>query len=44
MSTKRTYRPHKIKRAKRFGFRAKNKTGKGRKVLKRRILKGRKKI
>ncbi|MBI4157918.1 50S ribosomal protein L34 [Candidatus Woesebacteria bacterium] len=41
MSTKRTYKPSKVRRARRFGFRARNKNKKGRLVLKRRRLKGR---
>lgn len=36
-----TYRPHKRKRAKTIGFRARMKTAGGRKVLKARRLKGR---
>ncbi|AKM83095.1 50S ribosomal protein L34 [Candidatus Woesebacteria bacterium RIFOXYC1_FULL_31_51] len=44
MSTKRTYQPHKLKRIKKFGFMSRNSSINGRKVLKRRILKGRKKI
>lgn len=39
---KRTYQPKNLKRIKKFGFRARNKTTQGKKVLKRRILKGRK--
>lgn len=36
-----TYNPSKIKRIRKFGFIARNSTKGGRKVLKRRILKGR---
>lgn len=36
-----TYRPHKLKRKRRFGFRARMKTAGGRTVLKRRRTKGR---
>ena len=39
---KRTYQPKNLKRIKKFGFRARNKTTQGKKVLKRRISKGRK--
>lgn len=39
-----TYRPSKLKRARRFGFRARNKTRGGRGVLKARRAKGRKRL
>lgn len=41
---KRTYQPKKIKRARTHGFRSRMKTAGGRKVIKRRIAKGRKEI
>ncbi|OGE33170.1 50S ribosomal protein L34 [Candidatus Daviesbacteria bacterium RIFCSPHIGHO2_12_FULL_37_16] len=41
MSTKRTYQPKKLKRAKKHGFMSRRATAGGIKVLKRRILKGR---
>ncbi len=44
MSTKRTYHPSKIKRQRKFGFRARNETQKGKLVIKRRRLKGRLKL
>ncbi len=44
MSTKRTYNPSKIRRKRTLGFRAKSATAGGRKVMKRRLLKGRKRI
>ncbi|CAN5340668.1 hypothetical protein BH10PAT1_BH10PAT1_7510 [soil metagenome] len=44
MSTKRTYQASKIHRARKFGFRGRNKTAKGRLLLKRRRSIGRKRI
>jgi len=41
---KRTYQPKKIKRARKHGFRMRTRRKSGRNVLKRRTLKGRKKI
>ena len=39
---KRTYQPKKLKRIRKFGFRARNKDVSGKRVLKRRRTKGRK--
>ncbi len=41
---KRTYQPSKIKKARKFGYRARTKTKKGVKILQRRKLKGRKRL
>lgn len=44
MSTKRTYQPSKLSKVRRHGFRKKNSTAKGRKVLKRRRNKKRRRV
>lgn len=44
MATKRTYQPSKIHRARKLGFRHRNKTAKGRLILKRRTAIGRKRV
>lgn len=41
---KRTYQPKQLKRIKKFGFRARNSSTSGKKVLKARRLKGRKSL
>lgn len=41
---KRTYQPKNLKRIRKFGFRARNKNSQGKKVLKRRVAKGRKSL
>jgi len=41
---KRTYQPKNLKRVKKFGFRARNKTKAGKKVLKNRKMKGRRNL
>ncbi|MDR0545955.1 MAG: 50S ribosomal protein L34 [Mycoplasmataceae bacterium] len=41
---KRTYQPNKAKRAKKHGFLSRSKSRKGKNVIKRRMLKGRRKL
>jgi large subunit ribosomal protein L34 len=41
---KRTYQPKKLRRLKRLGYRARKKTPAGRRILKRRMAKGRKRL
>jgi large subunit ribosomal protein L34 len=41
---KRTYQPKNLKRIRKFGFRARNKTVSGKNILKNRIKKGRKQL
>ncbi|MBU1039093.1 50S ribosomal protein L34 [Patescibacteria group bacterium] len=41
---KRTYQPKKVKRLKKHGFRSRQKTAKGKVILKKRRLKNRKKL
>jgi large subunit ribosomal protein L34 len=44
MATKRTYQPSKVKRARKFGFLARQSTTAGKKVVKGRRMKGRVKL
>ncbi len=41
---KRTYQPKKLRRLKKLGYRARKKTKAGRRIIKRRITKGRRKV
>ena len=42
--SKRTYQPSKVRRNRKHGFRKRNATNAGRKIIKRRLSKGRKRV